>query len=143
MKFLLFAIVNLGKTEKNVPSVCYNVLIAWLSRMFSYLKIVSHPKSLLLIIFRFPTETFSIQDDDLKHLCNLKYHIRDGPHKCRPAVPDFTGTINDESLARLLVRELGPKEALKMLKYFKEEFVPSSQFYYACLQISEKELEQR
>ncbi|XP_065070572.1 uncharacterized protein LOC135695413 [Rhopilema esculentum] len=88
-------------------------------------------------------ETFSIQDDDLKHLCNLKYHIRDGPHKCRPAVPDFTRTITDESLARLLVRELGPKEALKMLKYFKEEFVPSSQFYYACLQISEKELEQR
>ncbi|XP_065070571.1 BLOC-2 complex member HPS5-like [Rhopilema esculentum] len=88
-------------------------------------------------------ETFSIQDDDLKHLCNLKYHIRDGPHKCRPAVPDFTRTITDESLARLLVRELGPKEALKMLNYFKEEFVPSSQFYYACLQISEKELEQR
>ena len=90
------------------------------------------------------SESFSIQEDELRYLCSLIYHSIDETGECRPAIPGFATTITNESLARLLVRELGCKEALKVLKSFKEEdFLLSTEFYYDCMKISEREMEQR
>ena len=89
-------------------------------------------------------EAFTITELDLKHLCNLEYHVREDGTRCEPAIPGFTPTTTNESLARLLVKELGPIQAIGILNSVtKDTFDLPATFYYDCMRVAEKEQQQR
>ena len=89
-------------------------------------------------------EAFTTTELDLTHLCNLEYHTREDGSRCEPAIPDFTPTTTNESLARLLVKELGPIQAINILNNVtKDTFDLPATFYYDCMRVAEKERQQR
>eukprot|EP00794_Sanderia_malayensis_P018250 gene18250-20070_t len=112
----------------------------------SSLKILCQLGDLHLLDTYIRKSSFEVTEDDLEFLFQLKTHKSDLDNciNCRPAVPDFTPNISDVSVAKILVRELGVKAALRLLEKFRHgECSLLGNFYYDCIKVAEKEMEQR